>query len=52
MFKQPCKHNLSRQPIFTPKTYNHAVSYNHARADGNLLIDLALKVLKHYRFIN
>ena len=36
MFKQLCKHNLFRQPIFTPKTYNHAVTYNHASADGNL----------------
>ena len=29
---------LFRQPIFTPKTYNHAVTYNHASADDNLQI--------------
>ena len=37
MFKQLCKHfpiTLHiRQPIFTWKTYNHAVTYNHASAD-------------------
>ena len=27
---------LFRQPIFTSKTYNHAVTYNHAGAGGNL----------------
>ena len=28
---------LFRQPIFTPNTYDHAVTYNnHASADGNL----------------
>ena len=40
MFKQVCKQHfpiiLFRQPIFTSKTYNHAVTYNHASADGNL----------------
>ena len=36
MFKQLCKHYVFRQPIFTWKTYNHAVTYNHASADGNL----------------
>ena len=34
MFKQLCQHHLSRQPIFTPKTYNQAVT----------LITLALMV--------
>ena len=42
MFKQLCKHFpltlLIRQPIFTWKTYNHAVTYNHASADGNPLL--------------
>ena len=33
--KQLCKHHLSRQHIFTTKTYNHAVTYNHVCADGN-----------------
>ena len=32
MFKQLCKHYLSVQPIFTPKTHNHA------SADGNLQV--------------
>ena len=40
MFKQLRKHFpltlRIRQPIFTSKTYNHAVTYNHASADGNL----------------
>ena len=40
MFKQLCKHFpltlRIRQPIFTSKTYNHAVTYNHANADDNL----------------
>ena len=40
MFKQLCKQHfpiiLFRQPIFTSKTYSHAVTYNHASADGNL----------------
>ena len=40
MFTQLCKQHfpiiLFRQPIFTSKTYNHAVTYNHASADGNL----------------
>ena len=36
MFKQLCKHYVFRQPIFTWKTYNHAVTYNHGSADGNL----------------
>ena len=27
---------LFRQPIFTSKTYNHTLTYNHASADGNL----------------
>ena len=37
MFKHLCKHHyVSRQPIFTSKTYNHVVTYNHASADGNL----------------
>ena len=43
MFKQLCKHHLSRQPIFTPKTYNHAVTYNHASADSNLQIKFILR---------
>ena len=40
MFKQLCKQHFSiilfRQPIFTSKTYKHAVPYNHGSADGNL----------------
>ena len=40
MFKQLCKHFpitlRIRQPIFTRKTYNHEVTYNHASADSNL----------------
>ena len=40
MFKQLCKQHfpiiLFRQPMFTSKTYNHAVTYNHASANGNL----------------
>ena len=43
MFKQLCKQHfpiiLFRQPTFTSKTYNHAVTYNHASADGNLQND-------------
>ena len=35
MFKQFCKHYLSVQPMFIPKTYNHGVTYNHASADSN-----------------
>ena len=38
MFKQLCKHHFSQQPIFTPKTYNHGVTYNHASADGNVVM--------------
>ena len=38
MFKQLCKQHLPirlfRQPIFMSKTYNHAVTCNHASADG------------------
>ena len=26
----------SLENVFTPKTYNHAVTYNHASANGNL----------------
>ena len=51
MFEQLCKQHfpmiLFRQPIFTSKTYNHAVTYNHASADGNLqktLVKLQKKV--------
>ena len=40
MFKQLCKYfpiTLRIQQLtFTWKTYNHAVAYNHASADGNL----------------
>ena len=40
MFTQLCKQHspviLFRLPIFTSKTYNHAVTYNHASADDNL----------------
>ena len=40
MFTQLCKQHftitLFQQPIFTSKTYNHAVTYNHASADDNL----------------
>ena len=40
MFKQLCKQDfaiiLFEQPIFTPKTYHHAVTYNHSSADVNL----------------
>ena len=35
MSKQLFKHYLSRQAIYTPKTYNHEVTLNHASADGN-----------------
>ena len=48
MFKQLCKQYfpiiLFRQPIFTSKTYSHAVTYNHASADSNLPL--------FYRFSN
>ena len=40
MFKQLCKQHypiLFRQPIFTSKTYNHAVTYNSTSADDNLI---------------
>ena len=41
MFEQLCKQHFSiilfRQPIFTSKTYSHAVTYNYASTDGNLL---------------
>ena len=42
VFTQLCNQHstikLFRQPIFTSKTYNHAVNYNHVSADGNLRI--------------
>ena len=44
MFKQLCKGHftltLFRQPIFTSKNYNHAVTYNHASADDNLRLNI------------
>ena len=50
MFEQLCKQNfpitLFRQPIFTSKTYNHAVTYNHTSADGNLQFFVTKKVIK------
>ena len=40
MFKQLCKQHFViisfPQPIFMSKTHKHAVTYNHASADGNL----------------
>ena len=40
MFRQLCKQHLPitlfGQPIFTSKTYNHAVTHNHASADDDL----------------
>ena len=42
MFKQLCKQHfpiiLFQQPIFTSKTYDHAVTYNQASAHVNLRI--------------
>ena len=46
MFKRLCKHYSFVQPIFTPKTYKNAVTYNHASADGNLLFNQDLR--KHH----
>ena len=34
-----------RQPIFTSKTYNHAVTYNHPSADDHLQF-------KHFIFMD
>ena len=59
MFKQLCKQHfpiiLFRQPIFTSKTYIHAVTYNHASADGNLrhfcFLWFNIKVTKKYNII-
>ena len=48
MSKQICKQHfpitLFRQPIFTSKTYNHAATYNHTSADGNLRPSRVLSV--------
>ena len=40
MLKQLCKHHLSRQLIFTSKTYNHAVTYNLRAFDSDLSVNL------------
>ena len=40
MFKQLWKHHLSRQPIFRPKTYNYAVTYNLRIFDSDLSVNL------------
>ena len=40
MLKQLCKHHLSRQLNFTPKTYNHAVTYNLRTFDSDLSVNL------------